>query len=304
MFLSFAILLFVSFVALASPTPMEKRQAITAVPAEQIAAFKPFTFYAAAAYCPPTKTSTWNCGKLCQANPSFKVVKAGGDGDAVQFWYVGYDPTLKTVIVAHQGGLFHPHAAVTDVLAIPVKPKAALFPGMPSAVRIHLGFRDEHEKTATGILAAVKETLSNNTANQVTVIGHSMGGALALLDGAYFRLQLPSDTNIRVISYNSPRVGNTDFANFVDSHVPLSRITNKKDVVPIVPGRGMGYSHPNGELHIKEDNTWVSCPGHDNPDKQCSVGDAPNVSVAIDSEPADHVGPFDGVQILGNSGCV
>jgi hypothetical protein len=39
----------------------------------------------------------------CQANPSFEPIASGGDGDAVQFWYVGYDPTLKTIIVAHQG---------------------------------------------------------------------------------------------------------------------------------------------------------------------------------------------------------
>lgn len=39
----------------------------------------------------------------CQANPSFIPVASGGDGDGVQFWFVGYDPTLKSVIVSHQG---------------------------------------------------------------------------------------------------------------------------------------------------------------------------------------------------------
>ncbi|KAJ6547865.1 hypothetical protein B0H10DRAFT_1969465 [Mycena sp. CBHHK59/15] len=39
----------------------------------------------------------------CDANPGFHPVASGGDGDAVQFWYVGVDSTLGTVIVAHQG---------------------------------------------------------------------------------------------------------------------------------------------------------------------------------------------------------
>lgn len=31
----------------------------------------------------------------CDANPSFKPVDAGGDGSSVQYWYVGYDSSLK-----------------------------------------------------------------------------------------------------------------------------------------------------------------------------------------------------------------
>ena len=30
-------------------------------------------------------------------------VASGGDGDSTQFWYVGYDPVLDEVVVAHQG---------------------------------------------------------------------------------------------------------------------------------------------------------------------------------------------------------
>lgn len=30
-------------------------------------------------------------------------VASGGDGDSTQFWYVGYDPILDEVVVAHQG---------------------------------------------------------------------------------------------------------------------------------------------------------------------------------------------------------
>jgi hypothetical protein len=37
------------------------------------------------------------------ANPAFHPVASGGDGDSVQFWFVGVDTKLGTIIVSHQG---------------------------------------------------------------------------------------------------------------------------------------------------------------------------------------------------------
>jgi hypothetical protein len=39
----------------------------------------------------------------CEANPYFIPIAAGGDGAVVQYWYVGWDPVLQTIIVSHQG---------------------------------------------------------------------------------------------------------------------------------------------------------------------------------------------------------
>ncbi|KAG7094333.1 hypothetical protein E1B28_007932 [Marasmius oreades] len=299
MFSSFAALLSICVVVLASPTS-EKRQSITTLSNAQIATFKPFSFYAAAAYCKPPTTLAWNCGANCEANPTFKPVASGGNGDSVQFWYVGYDPTLKTVIVGHQGTDFSKISAiVTDGNFVHGELDSSLFPGVPSTAQVHDGFRDEQAKTATQVLAAVNQALSANSANQVAVVGHSMGGALALLDGVYLRLQLPTNTSVKVVNYASPRVGNSNFASFVDSHVPLTHITNKKDIVPIMPGRASDFAHPNGEIHIKEDNTWNSCPGHDNTNTRCTVGDVPNIFAGLSHEPNDHFGPYDGVHIGG-----
>ena len=48
----------------------------------------------------------------------------------------------------------------------------------------------------------------------VATVGHSLGAALALLDGVYPRLQLDPSIRVRVIGYGLPRVGNQDFANY------------------------------------------------------------------------------------------
>ncbi len=39
----------------------------------------------------------------CSANSGLTPVAAGGDGAAVQYWYVGYDTDLASVVVGFQG---------------------------------------------------------------------------------------------------------------------------------------------------------------------------------------------------------
>ena len=60
-----------------------------------------------------------------------------------------------------------------------------------------------------------------------------------------------------------PRVGNQDFANWVDQNLGgrVTHINNEKDPIPIVPGRFLGFHHPSGEVHITDPSTWENCPG-------------------------------------------
>ena len=107
----------------------------------------------------------------------------------------------------------------------------------------------------------------------------STGAAISLLDAVYLPLHLPEVT-FRTILYGLPRVtclqfisttekaglihiqvGNQAFADYVDTHVTsMNHVNNKKDPVPIVPGRFLGFRHPSGEVHIQVDNVWAACP--------------------------------------------
>ena len=78
----------------------------------------------------------------------------------------------------------------------------------------------------------------------------------------------------------------------MDANLHLTHINNKEDPIPILPGRFLGYVHPSGEVHIEDSGEWASCPGQDNPDKQCTVGDVPNI---FESNGSDHDGPYGGV---------
>ncbi|KAF9026314.1 alpha/beta-hydrolase [Hymenopellis radicata] len=218
--------------------------------ASAIAAFKPYSFYASAAYCKPSVTLTWTCGSNCDANSHFQP-----------FWYVGYDPSLKAVIVGHQG---------TDTSKLlPLITDASIF-----LKKLDISFSLVHEGFGSlkQILAAVESAMSTHSTSTVTVVGHSLGGGIALIGGVYLDLQLPS-ANVSVVTYGMPRVGNQEFADYVDAHLSVS---HKK--------------------HILDSGAWVACPGQDNTDSQCTTGD---VKSLFEGDADDHDGPYDGV----NMGC-
>jgi predicted lipase len=120
-----------------------------------------------------------------------------------------------------------------------------------------------HASTAPPILSAVQNTLSTQSLSSVTVVGHSLGGALALLDGVFLSLQLPKNVTVKVMSYGMPRVGNQAFANFIDSQLSgrVTHVNNQEDPVPVVPGKVLGFHHPSGEIHIQDSGAWDACPG-------------------------------------------
>jgi len=280
--------------AAASPAPI-RRQSITALGQSTIDGFTPYTWYASAGYCAPSATLAWNCGTNCDSNPSFKPIASGGDGDSVQYWYVGYDPTLGEIIVAHQGtdpSEFEADLTDADFSLKQINTNSTLFPGISDSIEVHNGFLAEQALTADAVLAAVQQGISQYSATAVTLVGHSLGAALSLLDSVYLPLHLPSGTSFKTLNYGLPRVGNQAFADYVDANLYLTHINNEEDPIPIVPGMFLGFVHPAGEVHIEDSGEWASCPGQDNPSTQCIVGDVPNI---FDGTLSDHDGPYNGV---------
>jgi len=238
----------------------------------------------------------WSCGAKCKANADFITVASGGNGGKVQSWYVGYSKAQNTVVVGHQGtNTSDSDSVATDLKVSLVSLDSKLFPGIGSTIKVHEGFAGAQAKTATEVLNAVNKAISTHKTKAVTIVGHSLGGAIALLDSVYLPLHIKGVT-FKTITYGMPRVGNQAFANYVDSHIKLTHINNKKDPIPILPSTSTGYYHPAGEVHIEQSGTWASCPGQDNPSIRCIVGAVPNFFAG---ETSDHTGPYDGV----NMGC-
>ncbi|KAI0709753.1 Alpha/Beta hydrolase protein [Earliella scabrosa] len=268
---------------------------VTPLTPSQMATFKPYSFFAATAYCPPRFTVNWTCGLTCRGNPKFIPVQVGGDGAFIQFWFVGYDPDLDEVIVSHQGTQLPkiiPLLTDADTLPLPLSP--TLFPGVPPLVLVHNGFADEQAATSQVILAAVQKTMAQFGTKKVTAVGHSLGAGISLLEAIFLRLHIP-DATVRFVGYGCPRVGDNAFVNWVDQlDIQVNHIANKKDIVTTLPPLlllGL-FRHISGEIHITETEHWMNCPGHDNPSPLCTTGD-PNILGIVDL--LDHAGPYDGV---------
>jgi predicted lipase len=126
---------------------------------------------------------------------------------------------------------------------------------MGKSIEVHSGFACQQEKyislffltteksfnpnllsrTAKEILGSVQKALHDTGLKKVTIVGHSLGAALALLDGVYLPLHIKEKgVHFRVIGYGMPRVGNAAFANYVDhlqlghnANLTIERINNK-----------------------------------------------------------------------------
>jgi len=107
----------------------------------------------------------------------------------------------------------------------------------------------------------VKTALAGFHADSVTVVGHSAGGAVALLDAVFLSTQPSVDVAVNAITFGMPHVGNKAFADFVDRRISTVRIINKEDFIPMLPLLRFGYHHPSGEIRIQESGAWVSCLG-------------------------------------------
>ena len=140
----------------------------------------------------------------------------------------------------------------------------------------------------------MRQAISAHETSTVTTVGFSLGAALALLDAVFLRLQLPTTITIKFVGYGLPRVGNQAWADLVDAQLPgnVAHINNKRDLVPILPGKLLGYHHPSGEIHIEESGDWVACPGQDNPSTQCIVGAVPTIFSGVER---NHFGPYNGI---------
>ncbi|KAH7327652.1 alpha beta-hydrolase [Rhizoctonia solani] len=275
---------------------------VTPLSATQVESYTPYSRFSDAADCPPETRTNWQC-KTCQVDSvkGFQVYKYGGDGGVVQYWYVGWWPSQNSVVVGRQGtDPAKIEAVLTDAKFIPVAISEEQFPGRPASAKAHNGFLASHTRSAPDILSAVKDVLNHNRATKVLAVGHSLGGALAILDGLYLQLQLGSTVKVTIRALGAPRVGNNDFADFVNAKVSdVARLTVKRDIVPVLPPLLLGFKHTTGEKHLNTDNVWNSCAGQDNLSTDCSVGEVLTEGFKL----SDHLGPYPGGVVIGKTGC-
>ncbi|XXG75772.1 hypothetical protein AAC387_Pa08g0278 [Persea americana] len=87
----------------------------------------------------------------------------------------------------------------------------------------------------------------------ITVTGHSLGAALALLAADEISTCAANVPPVAVFSFGGPRVGNRGYGKRIeDNGVHVLRVVNAQDVITRVPGVPVGdsYSHVGSELRV------------------------------------------------------
>jgi hypothetical protein len=174
------------------------------------------------------------------------------DIDTMQFYgYLAASTTKPGDLILAIRGTEDFREWLLDFAALPVP-----FTPQPDAGFVALGFESifdsfEFIDKSTGASSDLTSTITGlNAANPIqslTVIGHSLGGALATLAAAQLALQNTAgvQNKMSIYTFASPRVGLLDFASSFNNAVQTSfRIWNVLDIVPEFPT--FPYIHVSG----------------------------------------------------------
>lgn len=164
---------------------------------------------------------------------------------------------------------------------------------------VHAGFMTSWRQTRPQIIPHLEELVSMYPGYQLTLVGHSLGGAVAALAA----LELHAHGwNPQVTTFGEPRIGNLELTRYVDEiFTPdlatngtnmYRRVTHIDDPVPLLPLSEWGYSMHAGEVFISKKNLPPSvadihhCDGDQDPTciagLQKSVGNQAILNINVD----------------------
>ncbi len=90
---------------------------------------------------------------------------------------------------------------------------------------MHDGFLDTQGRTSDLVLSTVQSALQSTGSKKVLVVGHSLGAAIASIDGMMLKMKLDPSVAITTTVFGLPRVGNKAWADLVDQTVGASLLS-------------------------------------------------------------------------------
>jgi predicted lipase len=97
---------------------------------------------------------------------------------------------------------------------------------------------------------------------QIIFVGTSLGGALATLAAVDFNVRFGYGDRISLYTFGQPRVGDSNWARYVNG-LPFSsrmyRISRRGDPVPHLPPMFLGYEHSLQMYSILDNGDYIKC---------------------------------------------
>lgn len=222
--------------------------------------------------------------------------------DSCGYIALSHSPTAKRIVVAFRGT----YSITNTIIDLSAYPQAYVpYPGddggddsrdrpePPSPMlrcencTVHAGFMRSWLNTRSIVLSHVSAARAQYPDYEISLVGHSLGGAVATLAG----LEMQSKGwNPIVTTFGEPMVGNAPFVEYLDEKFGLGarskansshthrfrRVTHIDDPVPLLPLAEWGYAAHSGEIFITKADLPPSiedirsCVGRQDP--QCVAG--------------------------------
>ena len=117
---------------------------------------------------------------------------------------------------------------------------------------VHLGFEQLWRRVRGSVFQGLHTVPAGA---RITVVGHSLGGAMATLGAADIKRNLGKDVNVDLWTVGCPRVGLIRFRNNFNALIPQNfRVVNHGDIVPHVPSLLSFFAHVGKEIDVRGHN--------------------------------------------------
>jgi hypothetical protein len=244
--------------------------------------------------------------------------------DSCGYIALSHSSTIPRIIVAFRG-TYSIANTIVDLSTVPQK--YVPYPGDPDLKHsdineqhiypdsspsctnctVHTGFYKSWRVAASAILPDLDAAIASYPDYALTVVGHSLGGAVAALASLDF---VSRGWNPTVTTFGEPRLGNEAFNRYLDQrfnlvdasgdswttklderHLRYRRVTHVDDPVPLLPLTEWGYRMHAGEIYISksaltpEIQDLQYCAGDQ--DKQCIAGQDGSLSLGSRSSKRD-----------------
>lgn len=232
---------------------------------------------ASAAYCERDLVLNWACGIRCDQAGRMNITRHFRDPTSDVWGFVGVHHRRREIFIVFRGSssfknwIYNLYFSMTSV---PWKSECL---GLNNPT-LHEGFLLAYESVSSVVSSEVQKLLAAHPSYPIRVVGHSLGGALATICAMELHDFVRRKSRVRLTTFESPRVGNDDFAKLVRRHFPdpmdRIRVTNGRDIVVRLPPYILGYRHASREVFIplnsKENSTAYLCDDSNGEDSRCS----------------------------------
>ncbi|KAM3135540.1 hypothetical protein pb186bvf_012396 [Paramecium bursaria] len=220
--------------------------------------------YSRAAYCSADIIERWDC-EPCQRHKNILRLQVFHNDSADAQGYCGYDIENNRVILAIRGSVSTKNY-INDLNYFKMD-----YPGCKKC-GVHNQFYKTYLNLANNLLACAY-TLHNDVPDApIWVTGHSLGAAQAVFAALEVKALLGVDTFGGFIIYGTPRIGNDEFAAFVEQELGKNvyRVVRDRDIFQHAPTQTINnFTHFANEIFYDEKmENFKVCSGRE--DTQCA----------------------------------